>query len=308
MIINTGQRTDIPAFYSKWFINRIREGYVLVRNPYYPTLVTKFLLNPEVVDVIGFCSKNPRPMFPYLDEIKDFGQFWYISITGFEKDLEPNVPPIDQVIEDFKYLSSKVGSHAVAWRYTPIIVNDKYTVSRHIQTFEYIASKLDGFISMVTFGFVDIYDKLAKNHPEIKDAADEDKITIAKAFKQIALKHHMELRLCSKEKWLKEYEIDTDGCMRLEDYERSINTRLDVKTKMQARSGYCACYLSNDIGAYNCCPHLCTYCYANGNKEFVLKNYKNHDDDSPLLIGKLNPEDKVREAKQESYRREVLLF
>ena len=90
MIINTGQRTDIPAFYSKWFINRIREGFVLVRNPYYPSIVTKFILDPKVVDVIGFCTKNPRPMFPYLDEIKNFGQFWYVSITGFEKDLEPN--------------------------------------------------------------------------------------------------------------------------------------------------------------------------------------------------------------------------
>ena len=84
MIINTGQRTDIPAFYSKWFINRIREGFVLVRNPYNPKLVTKFKLNPNVVDVIGFCTKNPKPMFQYLDELKPFGQFWYISITGFD--------------------------------------------------------------------------------------------------------------------------------------------------------------------------------------------------------------------------------
>ncbi|MDE5856076.1 MAG: DUF1848 domain-containing protein, partial [Anaeroplasmataceae bacterium] len=135
MIINTGQRTDIPAFYSKWFMNRIREGYVMVRNPYYPNLVTKFLLTSDVVDVIGFCTKNPRPMFPYLDELKPFGQFWYVSITGFEKDLEPNVPSIDQVIEDFKYLSKKVGKNAIGWRYTPIIVNEKYTVKRHIETF-----------------------------------------------------------------------------------------------------------------------------------------------------------------------------
>lgn len=170
MIINTGQRTDIPAFYSKWFINRIREGYVLVRNPYYPNLVTKFKLDPKVVDIIGFCTKNPRPMFPYLDELKDYGQFWYISITGFDRDLEPNVPLIDQVIEDFIYLSKKIGSHAIGWRYTPIIVNDKYTKERHIKTFEYIASKLEGYTSLVAFGFVDIYDKLAKNHPKLKEA------------------------------------------------------------------------------------------------------------------------------------------
>ena len=162
MIINTGQRTDIPAFYSKWFMNRIKEGYVLVRNPYYPTIVTKFLLNPNVVDVIGFCTKNPGPMLKYLDDLKDFGQFWYISITGFENDLEPNVPPIDRVIEDFKYLSNKIGSQAVSWRYTPIIINDKYTKERHIKTFEYIASKLEGYTKLVAYGFVDVYDKLKR--------------------------------------------------------------------------------------------------------------------------------------------------
>ncbi len=305
MIINTGQRTDIPAFYSKWFMNRIREGYVLVRNPYYPSLVTKFSLNPDVVDVIGFCTKNPRPMFPYLDELKPFGQFWYVSITGFDKDLEPNVPSIDQVIEDFKYLSSKVGKNAVGFRYTPIIVNEKYTVKRHIETFKYITEKLEGFTTLSVFGFIDLYDKLKKNHPELKDATDEEKIYIAKEFSKIAKEHKMQLRLCSKEKWLKDYGIDIEGCMRLEDYERSINSKLKIKQKMQARKGYCACYLSNDIGTYNSCLHLCSYCYANGNKNHVISNYKKHDDNSPFLIGHLEPNDKVREAKQESYKEPV---
>ena len=308
MILNTGQRTDIPAFYSKWFMNRIKEGFVLVRNPYYPTIVTKFMLDPKVVDVIGFCTKNPRPMLPYLDELKDFGQFWYVSITAFEKDLEPNVPPIDQVIEDFQTLSKKIGSQAVAWRYTPIIVDEKYTVKRHLETFEYIASKLEGYTSLAVFGFVDIYDKLARIHPEIKDTDDESKTKIAKAFLEIAKKHRMELRLCSKEKWLSDYGIDVNGCMRIEDYERSIGTRLVIKQKMQARSGYCSCYLSNDIGSYNSCLHLCRYCYANGDEAAIRHNFMNHDDNSPLLIGHLNPEDKVREAKQESYKREILLF
>lgn len=302
MILNTGQRTDIPAFYSKWFMNRIKEGYVLVRNPYYPTIVTKFLLNPEVVDVIGFCTKNPRPMFPYLDELKDFGQFWYVSITGFGKDLEPNVPPIDQVIEDFKYLSNKVGKNAIGWRYTPIIVNSKYTKEYHIKMFEHIASKLDGYTFLVAFGFVDIYPKLEKNHPEIKDTDDETKIEIANAFMNIAKKHHMDLRLCSKEKWLSNYGVDINGCMRVKDYENSIDSKLDIKQKMEARKNYCACYLSNDIGSYNSCMHLCKYCYANGNEMTIRKNYKEHDDNSPLLIGHINPEDKIRLAKQESFK------
>lgn len=309
MIINTGQRTDIPAFYSKWFMNRIREGFVLVRNPFYPELVTKYRLDPEVVDVIGFCTKNPRPMLPYLDELKPFGQFWYVSITGFEKDLEPNVPPIDQVIEDFKYLSQKVGKQAMGWRYTPIIVNEKYTVERHIKTFEHIAKELSGYTTLAVFCFVDLYDKLKKNHPEIQDCSDEEKITLAKAFLEIAKKYNLDLRLCSKEKWLASYGIDTLGCMRIEDYERSISSPLEIKKKMEARKGYCACYLSNDIGSYNSCLHLCTYCYANGSKETILRNYHNHDDNSPLLIGHLNQNDKVKDAKQESYlKKQLTLF
>lgn len=302
MIINTGQRTDIPAFYSKWFINRIREGYVLVRNPYYPSLVTKFLLNPDVVDVIGFCTKNPRPMFKYLDELKPFGQFWYISITGFDKDIEPNVPSIDQVIEDFKFLSYKVGKNAIALRYTPIIINEKYTLQRHIDTIEYITSKLEGYTSLAVFGFVDIYDKLKRNHPEIIDCDDSLKIIIAKEFLKIANKHHMELRLCSKEKWLSSYGIDVNGCMRLEDYERAIGFSLTPTKKMEARKGYCSCYLSSDIGSYNSCLNLCSYCYANGNSNLVLSNFKKHDEDSPFLIGNISPDDKIRLAKQESWK------
>lgn len=302
MIINTGQRTDIPAFYAKWLANRLKEGYVLVRNPYYPTLVTKFILDPKVVDVIGFCTKNPRPMFEYNDLLKPYGQFWYITITGFETDLEPNVPPIDQVIQDFKYLSKIVGPNAIGFRYTPIIVNDKYTVNRHLETFNYIATELDGYTNLAVFGFVDIYDKLKKYHPKIVDCDDLTKTYIATEFARIAQLHHLDLRLCSKEKWLNEYGININGCMQLGDYEKAINQQLIVKQKMQARKGYCSCFLSNDIGVYNSCPHMCSYCYANGDRQQIINNFKKHDDNSPLLIGQVLPTDVIKLAKQESWK------
>ena len=292
MIINTGQRTDIPAFYSKWFINRIKEGYVLVRNPYYPKLVTKFILDPKVVDVIGFCTKNPHPMLEYLDDLSDFRQFWYISITAFGKDLEPNVPHVDKVIEDFKYLSKKLGKNAINWRYTPIIINEKYPVERHIRAFEYIASHLVGYTSLAVFGFVDIYEKLKLNHPEILDTSDENKIYLAREFSKIAKKYNMNLRLCSKEKWLRNFGIDVDGCMRLEDYENAIGLNLKPNKKMQARKNYCSCFLSNDF---------CKYCYANGNAQFVKNNFLKHDDNSPFIIGTFSKDDIIKEAKQESW-------
>lgn len=306
MIINTGQRTDIPAFFSEWFSNRLKEGYVMARNPFYNRLVTKFILNPSIVDVIGFCSKNPKPMFKYMDLLKEYGQFWYITITGFEKDLEPNVPSIDEVIKDFKYLSSIVGKSSIGWRYTPIILNEKYSIERHISTFRYIARELSGYTSLATFGFVDIYDKLRKNHPEIKDCSDENKVYISREFQKIANENHLDLRLCSKEKWLKSYGINIDGCMMLNDYENVIGEKLIPTKKMQARKGFCSCYLSNDIGAYNSCLHLCAYCYANGNKEEVIKNFSKHDPKSPLLIGHLKEDDIIKEAKQESWKDTML--
>lgn len=306
MIINTGQRTDIPAFFSEWFATRLKEGYVMARNPFYNRLVTKFILNPSVVDVIGFCSKNPKPMFKYMDLLKLYGQFWYVSITAFDKDLEPNVPPIDEVINDFKYLSNIVGINSIGWRYTPIIINEKYTVERHIKTFRYIASQLNGYTSLAVFGFVDIYDKLRKNHPEISDCSDANKVLISNEFQKIAYENHMDLRLCSKEKWLQEYGINVDGCMTLKDYERAIGEGLHQDKKLQARKGFCSCYLSNDIGAYNSCLHLCKYCYANGNKEEVLKNFSKHDPKSPLLIGHLKDDDIIKEANQKSWKDGIL--
>ena len=71
MIIFASGRTDIPAFYSEWFINRIRAGFVDVRNPYVPQKVTRYRLEPKIVDCLVFCTKNPKPLIPYLDELKN---------------------------------------------------------------------------------------------------------------------------------------------------------------------------------------------------------------------------------------------
>ena len=110
MILNTGMRTDIPAFYHEWLINRIKEGFVLVRNPYNPSQVTRYCLSPEVVDLIAFCTKNPAPMLPHMDTLKPYGQYWFVTITPYGKDIEPNVPDKQKVMEDFKTLSDTVGA------------------------------------------------------------------------------------------------------------------------------------------------------------------------------------------------------
>ena len=284
------------------------EGFVYVRNPYYPNLVTKFSLDPDVVDIIGFCTKNPRPLLKNIDVLNPYGQFWYVSITGLGREYEPFVPDKEEVIKDFIAISDKVGARAMGWRYTPIIIDEKHDVAHHIATFEYIAMRLEGYARLAVFGFLDLYPRLRKLHPDLHDASDEEKIILAKAFREIAKKHGLDLRLCSKEKWLAQYDIDVDGCMRISDYEASIGEKLDLKNPNPSRKNYCACYLSNDIGSYNSCGHGCLYCYANDDRVSTLKNISLHDDDSPLLIGNIGPNDKIREAKQVSLRKRQLLL
>lgn len=109
MILHTGMRTDIPAFYTPWFLNRLREGFVLVRNPFDPSAVTRYRLEPSVVDLFCFCTKNPAPMLPHLAALEPFGQYWFVTITPYGRDIEPNVPPKEQVLESFLRLSEKLG-------------------------------------------------------------------------------------------------------------------------------------------------------------------------------------------------------
>ena len=143
MIIQTGMRTDIPAFNSKWFLNRLREGYVLVRNPYDPRSVTRYRLDPAVVDLIAFCTKNPDPMLDRMDALKDYGQYWFVTITPYGRDVEPNVPDKETVMEDFKRLSDIVGADSMGWRYDPILINDRYPLERHIEDFERMAKRFE---------------------------------------------------------------------------------------------------------------------------------------------------------------------
>ena len=156
MIIQTGMRTDIPAFYSDWFARRLREGFVLVRNPYNPQVVTRYELNPAVVDAIGFCTKNPAPMLRYMDLLKPYGQYWFVTITPYGRDIEPMVPDKHQILDDFRELSKMVGIRSTGWRYDPIFLSDRYTKQYHLKAFRQIAEALDGYTETVVISFIDL--------------------------------------------------------------------------------------------------------------------------------------------------------
>ena len=300
MIINTGQRTDIPAFYSEWFANRLKEGFVLVQNPYNPKLVTRYSLSPDVVDIIGFCTKNPSPMFPYMDLLKPYGQYWYVTITPYGKEIEPYVPNKLTILDSFRQLSDIVGTDNIGWRYDPILISETYPVERHIKAFAYMAKELSGYTHTAVISFIDLYEKTRRNFPEARAVSAEERLILGKAFADICRQYDLTLRPCAEGDDLAQFGADCSGCMTAAMYEQAIHNKLKIPKKTPARKE-CACYLGGDIGAYNTCGHLCRYCYANYDAETVLRNMKNHDPASPLLIGHLMPDVQVHEAKQESW-------
>ncbi|WKY44350.1 DUF1848 domain-containing protein [Eubacteriaceae bacterium ES2] len=301
MILNTGNRTDIPAFYSEWFYNRIEEGCVLVRNPYYFNQVTLYLLNPELVDCLVFCTKNPQPMLERIQEIKIFNQFWFVTITPYGIDIEPNVPNAALVMKDFTQLSEKIGVKALGWRYDPIFISEKYTLDFHLEKFAEMASYLKGYTEQCVISFVDLYRKTCRNFPGIRSVTTEEKEIIGKSFSIIAKKNNMILRTCNEGRALEKYEIDSSGCLTRPVIERAIGHNLKIpKNRFETREG-CNCLLGNDIGVYNSCRHGCLYCYANEDMSQVERNFKKHDPNSRLLIGNIMPVDKIKLAKQVSY-------
>ena len=302
MIIQTGMRTDIPAFYSKWFLNRIKEGYVLVRNPYDFQSVTRYSLSPDVVDLIAFCTKNPAPMLPGMDALKEYGQYWFVTITPYGRDIELNVPDKEKVMEDFKRLSDIVGINSVGWRCDPILLTERYTLERHIDDFRHMAKTLSGYTQSCVISFIDLYRKVRRNFPEAEEVGKEERITIGKAFAEIGKEYGITIRACAEGTELEPNGVDCGGCMTVGTFEKALHAVLDVPKRKNQRSGKCACVLGTDIGAYDTCAHFCRYCYANTDAERVRRNMKAHDPDSPFLIGSCRPGDRIREAAQESWR------
>ena len=300
MIINTGQRTDIPAFYAEWFANRLIEGFVCVRNPYNPNQVSRYRLDPAVVDVIGFCTKNPAPMFPYIDLLKDYGQYWFITITGYGRDIEPNVPDKHRLLEDFKKLSAIVGINSIGWRYDPIFISERYTMEYHLRAFQQIAEELSGYTKTVVISFIDLYPKVRKNFPEAQEVTREQRLALGREMIRIASACGMTVKPCAEGDELAVYGADCSGCMKISDYEKAIGKHLSAPKKQGARAA-CACYLSCDIGAYNTCKHLCRYCYANTEASKVLAHSRLHDPKSPFLIGNYKDDDMIHDVPQKSW-------
>ena len=181
----------------------------------------------------------------------------------------------------------------MVWRYDPIIINHKYSVDFHCESFYKMAQSLEGYTDTVVVSYLDIYDKVLRNFPEGKRPSKDVQIRLMKTLVNITNQFGMTLKTCGEGDTFKSIGADTSGCLTIDCYERAWNVKLKVPKKKSARPE-CNCYLHGDIGAYDTCSHFCRYCYANTNQHAVRINRNNHDPQSSLLIGHINPNDTIK--------------
>ena len=311
MILSVSRRTDVPNYYSDWFYNRIREGFLYVRNPVNAHQVSRIDLSPEVVDCIVFWTKNPANMMKRLDELKVYPYYFQFTLTGYGRDVEPALPDKrKELIPTFQSLSRKIGMHRVIWRYDPIFLNARYTQEYHLKAFEEIASALKGYTRKVVISFMDLYVKTERNTRglHICNLSEEEMRTLAGQMVDIAGRYDMQVESCAEAVDLQSVGVKHGCCIDQKLLEEIIGCPL-IGNKDRNQRRECGCFESVETGTYNTCKNGCRYCYANYSYEAVNANTKMYDVDSPLLCGIVGPEDQITNRKVRSLKdRQLRLF
>jgi len=311
MIISASRRTDIPAYYSEWFVNRIREEFLYVRNPLNIHQIGKIRLSRDVVDGIVFWTKNPIPLMSKLDAFKEYLYYFQFTLTGYGKEIETGLPSKNQeLIPAFCDLSKRVGRERVVWRYDPIFLSDKYTIGYHKEIFEQLISKLGNYTEKCTVSFLDLYKNTERNLKSfgIRVPTRNEQIEIINSFVEIAKEYEINIDTCAEENDFSEIGVNHACCIDKERLERIGGIHLEVKKDPNQRS-VCGCAGSIDIGTYNTCKNGCVYCYANYNSLVVEKQVNNHNPFNPLLFGTVECNDEIKERKMEScIRNQLTIF
>lgn len=311
MIISASRRTDIPSYYSEWFFNRIKEGYVYVRNPRNAHQIGKISLSPSVVDGIVIWTKNPIPMMGRLKELDPYNYYFQYTLTAYGRDVEANLPSKNQeLIPAFCKLSKQIGRERMVWRYDPILFSDVYTMDYHKRYFRVLAGKLGTYTEKCTVSFLDLYKNTRRNlQPSgIRVPTKEEQFELMMEFAKSAKEYGFYIDTCAEENDFSRFGIGHAHCIDKERLERIGGFHLDAAKDANQRA-LCGCVSSIDIGAYNTCKNGCVYCYANYIAKTASNDTLGHDPGSPLLFGKVGDDDVIRERKMESYiQRQMSIF
>lgn len=305
MILSVSRRTDIPAHYAEWFFNRIRDGFVLVRNPMNFHHVSRINIKPDAVDGIVFWTKDPTPMLPRLGELARYHYYFQFTLNSYAVDVEPGVgSKAGRIIPAFKRLSDMIGPERVIWRYDPILINEKYTSAYHIKYFERLARSLRSYTKKCVFSFIDLYRSTRKDLAELSvhPLVPERKSMLAKSISDIASSYELCLESCAEDIPLEYCGVAHGRCVDADLLGKISGRRIEAKRDKNQRTA-CGCAESVDIGMYGTCPSGCRYCYANRSMRNVARNVARHDPVLPLLCGEIGPGDSISERKTPPCRR-----
>ena len=296
VIVSASRETDIPAFYADWFLERLKAGYSVWVNPFNQE---RYRVSFADTRMIVFWSKNPKPMLERLDEVESLGfRQYYFQFTLNDyvaEGLEPNVPLVAKRIDTFKRLADRIGKERVIWRFDPLMLTEKISIDALLERVGNIGQQLKGYTEKLVFSFIDIsaYRKVQKNLAGlgVREFSPDDQIKFAQGLAELNKDFGLELATCGELADLSAYGIRHNKCvddelmMRLfhddaelmdfigAEYDMFNGWQIKKSKKDKGQRKACGCIVSKDIGAYNTCPHLCRYCYANFSDTMVMRNW-----------------------------------
>jgi hypothetical protein len=277
-IISASRRTDIPAFYSEWFMERLQAGEVDVSNPF-NNITYKVSLKPNDVSCIVFWSKNFSPLLSSLEEIEKVSPrlYFHFTITGVPKDLELHTPSCRDAVKDFIYLSKRYSPQQIVWRFDPICITDKVQFEHYEDAFAELAGMLRGQCVKTYISFVQRYQKTDRNverysSHRLVDITEKDMRAYSEKLARIASSNRMTLHACCND-FLLSGQIEKAHCIHKDELNKAFGIADLTGSRKPTRKG-CGCTNSKDIGRYDTCPHGCLYCYANSDKERIEREYQ----------------------------------
>lgn len=296
MIISASYKTDIPAFYGPWFLQRLQAGFCQMANPY-NRQVSTLPLTPAQVDGFLFWTKNIAPFLPLLPAVTRLGIPFLVqyTITGYPRELEERVGSCARTIASLRTLAATYGPAVPVWRYDPVLITSLTPPDWHRRNFAALARALQGATDEVVVSFAQLYTRTRRNlqqaalshgfswHEHERMDPQDARLLLAD-LAAIAAGHGMQLTICSQQA------LHTPGvtrqarCVDAERLERISGRTLVDRIKLKGNRAECGCYASRDIGEYDTCPHGCVYCYAVQRRDLALARHRAHDPTTALLF------------------------
>lgn len=320
MIISASRRTDIPAYYSEWFYNRIEEGYCTVPNPFNADQVYLVDLKPKAVTAIVFWTRNAFPLLKNINILDEKGYKYYFQFTlnNYPRIYEPYNPTFDNSIKCFQEIANKLGTGKIIWRYDPILFTNDLTIEFHKNNFAKIFDELSDYTKRIVISIVDNYKKTENRLKKLKTEYEGEQIekseveNLLKFIVEKASTKGIEVESCAESKEFSHLGIVHGKC--IDDRLLKAEFGIDLTFKKDKNQRLpCGCMVSKDIGVNNTCLMGCEYCYATISHNSAVKNKKKHDPNfSSLIVHKMSEEveEKIRIFKQQKnfVEQQMLLF